>query len=128
VRNSATVEQSLCRKIKISLLCTESAIIIPLSDKGCIADLELLTGDEWIDGTNHDLSGFGCNFNNFQHLAVTVQNYHLKISLNGKQVMDVNQPGPIGSVIGIRYEFEGPGEVKDVKLSSKDKVVYEEKF
>lgn len=128
LRNMATVEQSLCRKIKVSLLTTQSAIIVPLSDKGCIADIAVLTGFEWINGKDHDLSGFGCDFSDFQHLAVTMHNYHLVISLNGRQVMDTRLPGNNGTLIGIRYEFEGPGEVKDVKLASHGKVAYEEKF
>jgi len=128
LRNMATVEQSLCRNIKVSLLTTQSAIIVPLSDKGCIADLGLLTGYDWIEGKNHDLSAFGCDFTSFQHLAISLHNQHLIVSLNSKQILDVALPGNEGNIVGIRYEFEGPGQVKDVRLASKDKVVYEERF
>ncbi len=128
VRNTSTVEECLCRKIKITVLGTKSAIIIPLCDKGCIADINLLTGYEWIFGKEHDLSAFGCDVKNFQHLAFSVQANRLKVYLNTKMVMDVAQPGSIGAVIGIRFEFEGVGEVKDVKMASPGKAGFEEKF
>ncbi|HWB24910.1 MAG TPA: hypothetical protein VG738_05500 [Chitinophagaceae bacterium] len=128
VRNTGTVEQSVCRKIKICVLGTRSAIIIPLSDKGCIADINLLTGYQWIYGKEHDLSAFGCDMGRFQHVAFTVKENRLKVFLNGAMVMDVSQPGSIGAVIGIRYNFEGPGEVKEVKLVSRGKTVYADRF
>jgi hypothetical protein len=35
LRNTSTVEQCLCRNVRITILGKQSAIIIPLSDKGC---------------------------------------------------------------------------------------------
>jgi hypothetical protein len=34
----------------------------------------------------------------------------------------------MGRIVGIRFEFEGPGEVKNYKLETPGGVVYEEKF
>ena len=128
LRNTSTVEQSLCRKIKVTVLSTLGAIILPLCDKGCIADIGVLTGYGYIDGKDHDLSGFGCNMQNFQHLVCTVKDRRLKVYINNALVLDAPQQKPIGNIIGIRYEFEGTGSVKDVKLASKGKTVYAEKF
>lgn len=128
VHNTSTVEESLCRKIKITLLGTNTAIIVPLSDKGCIADIGVLTGYQWFSGKDTDLSAFGGDMGKFQHVAFTLEKQRLKIYLNNVMILDAKQPITIGDVIGIRYEFEGTGEVKDVKLSSGGKVAYEEKF
>lgn len=128
LRNTATVEQSLCRNIKILILTKGGAIILPLCDKGCISNIGVLTGMGYIDGKNYDLSGFGCNMQQWQHLALTVKNNRLIVMLNNNEVLNLQQSNASGDIIGIRYEIEGTGEVKDVKLSSKEKVVYEEKF
>jgi hypothetical protein len=86
LRNTSRPEQSSCRKVTVEIVGTENEISIPLSDKGCIATLNLSLGNETIYGKDHDLSIFGCDFNSFQHLSCNIQNGHIKISLNNKVV------------------------------------------
>lgn len=128
LRNSSTVEQSLCRKVYISLVCTNGAIFFPLCDKGCIADINIMAGNRYISGKNKDLSAFGCDMQQFQHFTCTAHNKRLQASLNGKLIFDEAQPTAAGEIVGISYTFQGAGEVKDVKLASAGKTVYEEKF
>ncbi|HTI07534.1 MAG TPA: hypothetical protein VL832_03225 [Puia sp.] len=116
LRNTSTVEQCLCRKIKVTLLGTESAIIIPLADKGCISDLSMLTGDRMINGKDNDLSAFGCDFRNFQHLVCTVEDHRLKIMLNNTLIFNTEQRQDLGAIVGIRIAFEGAGQIKDLML------------
>ena len=116
LRNTSTVEQCLCRKIKITVLGTESAIVIPLADKGCISDIRLLTGDRMISGKNNDLSAFGCDFRDFQQLSCTVEDHRLKITLNHTLIFNTEQQQSIGEVVGIRISFEGTGEIRDLSL------------
>jgi hypothetical protein len=128
LRNISTVEESLCRKIYVSILGTKSAIIVPLCDKGCISDIDLLKGYVWVSGKDNDLSAFGCEMKNFQQVTCTVESRRLKIYLNGKAIFDTDQPVPIGDIIGIRFAVEGAGEIKTVKLASHGRVAYEERF
>lgn len=128
VRNSSTVEQSLCRKVYISLVCTHGTFFFPLCDKGCIADVNIMAGKNFIAGKTHDLSAFGCDMKQFQQFACTVHNKRLQVTLNGKLIFDIEQPSTAGEIVGIHYTFEGAGEVKDVKLASAGKTVYQEKF
>lgn len=116
LRNTSTVEQCLCRKIKITVLGTESAIIIPLSDKGCISDLFLLTGDRGVNGKDNDLSAFGCDFKDFQRVKCIVEDHQLKIMLNDKLIYTTEQRQSIGEIMGIRISFEGAGEIREVTL------------
>jgi len=117
LRNTSSVEQCLCRKVKVTILGTYGAIIIPLADKGCISDIGLLTGDRWISGKDHDLSAFGCDFRYFQDLTCAVENRRLKIALNATSILDTDQGHSIGRIMGVRIEFEGAGEVRKVRLS-----------
>jgi len=128
LRNSSSVEASVCRQVKVILLGTGSAIVIPFSDKGCISNLDLLTGDNYISGKNHDMSAFGCDFSQFQRIKCSVAGHHLKIYLNDKLILDTPQKITLGKIEGIRFEFEGAGEVKYVKLSTPGAGVYEEQF
>jgi len=128
LRNSSAIEASVCRQIRIIILGTSTAIIIPLADKGCISGIDLWTGDTWIGGRNHDMSAFGCDFSQFQNLKCTVENHHFKIYLNSKLIIDTLQKHTLDEIVGIRYEFEGAAEIKDVKLSTPGKVTYFDKF
>ena len=128
LRNSSAVEASICRKVQAIVLGKGKAIIIPLADKGCISTLDLLTGDRWISGKDHDMRAFGCDFSQFQNLAVIVKNRLLKVVLNGKLILNIPQKHTIGEVVGLRFEFEGAGEIKDVKLSTPGSITYYNNF
>ncbi len=118
LRNTSTVEASICRRVNALILLKSSAIILPLCDKGCISNINLLTGEKWIRGIDHDLSAFGCDFNYFQDLKCTVANQHLKVYLNNKLAIDITQKNKLDAIEGIRFEFEGAGQVKDVGRST----------
>ncbi|WP_184549678.1 hypothetical protein [Mucilaginibacter sp. FT3.2] len=128
LRNTATTAQSVCRKADVTILGTGMAIIIPIANRGCIADIGVLTGENWISGHDHDLSAFGCDFTQYQNLSCRVKDHRLKIYLNNKQIMDVEQKHSIGRIIGIRFEFEGPGQVRHYKLETPGATAYEENF
>lgn len=117
LRNTSTVEQCLCRNVRITILGKQSAIIIPLSDKGCIASLNVLTGFSAISGKDHDLSAFGCDFNYWQRVICTENNNVLKVTINGRQALVVPKAQPIGDIVGIRIVFEGTGAIREAVLS-----------
>jgi len=127
-RNPSAVEASVCRRVKVLVLGTSSAIIIPFSDKGCISDLNLLTADHFISGKDHNMSAFGCDFSKFQHLICKVEKQCMKIYLNNKLILDTEQKTTLGKIEGVRFEFEGAGEIKDVKLSTPGGGVYDDAF
>jgi hypothetical protein len=115
--------------VEITLLTKDGAIIVPLSAKGCISKIGVLAPDGWIGGNTNDLSAFGCDFKDFEHVTVEVKDKNFVVSLNEKSILQRALPnGSVGEIIGIRITFEGTGEIRDVKLSGPDKVVYEEHF
>jgi len=118
LRNTSSVEQCLCRGVRVFILGTTSAIIIPLTDKGCISNINLLTGDKIIRGKDHDLSFFGCDFRSHQKLECIVKDHRLDIRLNNLSVINEQQLHSIGKIIGIRVAFEGAGEISELSLAS----------
>jgi hypothetical protein len=128
LRNTSTPGQSACAKADLTILGNGTAIVIPIVNKGCISDMGILTGETWVGGKDHDLSAFGTDMSQFQNLRCTVKNHYLKIYLNNKQIFEFKQEHTMGRIVGIRFEFEGPGEVKNYKLETPGGGVYEEKF
>lgn len=128
LRNTSAVEASICRRVNAIILLKGGAVILPLCDKGCISNIDLLAGVYSISGRDHDLSAFGCDFSNFQDLKCVVANNHLQAFLNGRQAIDIPNLGKLGDIEGIRFEFEGAGEVKDVHLVTPGGGAYDERF
>jgi len=128
LRNTSTQEQSVCRSTKVVILGKGMAIAIPLTNKGCTADIGLLTGEKWIAGKTTDMSAFGCDFKEFQNLRCRVNKQKIMIYLNDKQIFSSRQEHNLGQIVGLRIEFEGAGEVKSIKLETPGKTPYEEHF
>ncbi|HEX3933697.1 MAG TPA: hypothetical protein VHW43_03400, partial [Puia sp.] len=116
LRNTSTVEQCLCRHVRITLLGKRSAIIIPLSDKGCIASLRLFPGFNPVDGKDHDLSAFGCDFHEWQRLVCTEKEHVFTITLNDRPVFRAGDARSIGDIVGLRIDFEGTGVIREAML------------
>jgi hypothetical protein len=117
VRNTSTIEQCLCRRIQIVVLGKLNAIMIPLADKGCISNIGLYTGSEAVNGKDHDLSAFGCDFPSWQHLKCTQADHRLEIQLNGRTIFVKDKIlQSIGDLVGVRVIMEGTGEIKDMTL------------
>lgn len=116
IRNTSTVEQSLCRKMQVLIMGKENPILIPLADKGCISGLSLYTGSQSISGKEHDLSAFGCDCSQWQQLVCSQENGILSVWLNGKLILTIPRNRSIGDIIGLNIGFEGTGEVKEASL------------
>ncbi|MBK0377754.1 hypothetical protein [Mucilaginibacter segetis] len=128
LRNTSEPGESLCRNIMVYVLGKRSAVIIPLSAKGCISNLGLYTSSEQINGKETDLSAFGCDFNEFQQLKFGVKNMRLNVFLNNKHILDESITQSIGDIIGIRIRFEGSGAIRNIKLSNSNQTFLNEKF
>lgn len=129
LKNTSAIEECICRMVEITLLTKDGALIIPLSAKGCISKIGVLAPDGWIGGDSNELSAFGCDFTDFEHVTVEVKDSRFVISLNEKSVLERTlRNGSVGEIAGIRITFEGTGEIRDVKLSRPGEVVYEERF
>jgi hypothetical protein len=116
LRNTSTVEQSLCRNMRVIIMGKENPIVIPLADKGCISSLGLWTGFAPVNGKDHDLSAFGCDCSKWQQLTCTQEKGSLNIWVNDQLAYTVKGNRSIGDIVGLRIAFEGTGDIKEVTL------------
>ena len=100
--------------------------MIPLSTPGCISDIGLLTPSRYLSGKEHDLSAFGCDFDDFVQVRCQAAAGVFSISLNDNIVIEEKITSPLAELIGIRIGFEGTGEIDNVQLYSPGKIVLQE--
>ena len=103
-------------------------IIIPLSRKGCISELNLLTPDSLINGKNHDLSGFGTDINQWTRVSCATKEGFLGFAINGTTVYQVPFDNEAIKILGVGYFFKGTGAVRKVLLQRNNETVYRDLF
>lgn len=119
LRNTSTPEESICRTVWVTLLTTDGAIYVPLATKGCVSELSLLTPLGERSGKEHDLSAFGCDFDQLEQLHVSTHGGVFAIEINGREAFREEVGKQVGKIVGVRIGFEGAGEAGQVRLNGK---------
>ena len=116
-----------CQQSTVYILCKGTAIWIPFSTKGCVANLDMYFAGYQVSGKQTDLSMFGADFNDYIPLKITSHAGKAEVFVNNKLVYTIDKKIDRAKIIGVLYRFEGTGAVDYVRLKS-DKVNYDEEF
>ncbi len=128
-KNTYTKGDAICQVTRIVILGTEGFAIIPFSIPGCVGDLNLVFHDNVVDGKSHDLSGFGCDFAQWQNFMCIVESHHVRIILNGQTIYKLNYTEDLGRFAGMRFLFTGSGVVSNVHVADDTgQIVFEDNF
>lgn len=116
VKNS--VDQALggCQEIEVYILYDGGAIGIPLAQKGCISNLNLLAFDKYIDGKKNDLSAFGVSFDEYVVLECTSKNGLFQVFVNGALAYEQDGHTTKKAIKGISAHFQGAGMLGEVSF------------
>jgi hypothetical protein len=115
---------TVCQSVRIVILGTEGAIIIPLSKLGCVSEINLLLNDVFLPGKENDLSAFGVDLNTNREVIIQNINKQVTISIDGNKIYTNKYNESIGRFVGVRYRFMGAGVVNNIKISdTKDQAV-----
>lgn len=129
VRNNIKEGGLTCQESYV-LLDGETGIIwVPLSAPGCIGTLGLRFGEVYVDGKVTDLSAFGADLNNWNHIRYQVKNRQVELFVNNQLIYTSAFEKPIGELMGLNFKFHGAGAVDDVRLLHADgRVAFEDTF
>ena len=115
-RQTYAAGAAACRHVEILLLLKNSAIIVPFSAPGCVAELRMYAGEQTFSGRDHDLSAFGVVNDGAVELACYGTDGLLTFHVNGREVYRVEHQEEVREIIGLRYLFAGTGAVEEVEL------------
>jgi hypothetical protein len=125
VRNDFHEGAAACQFIRIILFTDNTPVIVEVSAKGCVSDLSLLNGGYFISGKYNDLSGFGTDLSQWTRVGCKSVGNKIQYFINDKLIYESPRPLYNENIIGIGYNFQGTGEVKNVKLDKGNKTVFE---
>ncbi|OJJ21740.1 hypothetical protein BKI52_14660 [marine bacterium AO1-C] len=119
----------ICQKVKVSIVGSKGAVILPFAIPGCVGALALYLNGEQFKGKANDLSGFGCDFTKMQHLKVVNQRDLMRIYLNDQEIWSQRLKYSLGNIVGVRYRFVGSGAVDYVRYyRANGEVAFKEEF
>ncbi len=125
LKNDYVSGSNPCQYVEIRLQFEGPAVIIPLSTMGCVSTIGIAD----TDGTQRDLSAFGCDFSDWVNVRCVVKDKIAEIFVNGSSAIKLKVTGGRAKMVEVGYRFKGTGSVDFVKLSNnKGEVFYEEDF
>ncbi len=117
VKNEYREGSAICQNTEIRILCDGSAIIIPLCDKGCVSELNMLVLARSFSGKEQDLSFLGVDFHDWIHVVCTGGNGMFRLFLDNRLVFQSPLPAKPVAIKGIDLRFQGTGRIRNVTLS-----------
>lgn len=113
IKNEFNAGTGACQFVQVLIQCKDDIIFIPLSAKTCIGEMQLYFCGKSVVSEHADLSGFGCDLNEWTTLRVETVNKKATFFVNGKQAYSLDFPNNPTGVVGVQYRFNGVGAVKD---------------
>ena len=119
----------VCPAFELVIICEENIFYVNLTGKGCERNIGIKMGEVYQNANNSDLSAFGCDLYNWQHLEVKVAHKQATIYLNERLVYTISFKNDFGKVMGLNYSFTGTGTIDYVKLKNGNgALVYQDEF
>ena len=124
IKNEYRDGSAACGLSAIFLVTNGNPIIIPLSVKGCSSELNLMSVDQMVSGKKADLSGFGVDLSTWVTVSCKSTMHSIQYYVNQKLAFECPQPQKPVQIVGVAFNFQGTGSVKNISLSGKDKLVF----
>lgn len=125
IKNEYSEGAAACQLSYISLLTDDAPIVIPLSAKGCVSDLYLLSLDDYVSGKKADLSALGVDFSDWVRVSCEASGGKVRYAINNRQAFEFPIPNRPIRILGLAFGFRGTGSVRNVSLRSGGKPVFE---
>ena len=124
IKNDYNEGASACQYVEIILFTDNTPVIVQLSAKGCISNLRLLNGGYFESGKDHDLSGFGADLSQWVKVGCRANKDKIEYYVNDKLVYTSQLPLYAENIVGLGYNFQGAGAVKNVSLQDAGRVTF----
>jgi hypothetical protein len=123
VKNEFDEGTAACQNMEVLIQCKDDIIIIPLSAKACVGDLNLYACGKNLNSKDTDLSALGCDLREWNTLKVETVNKQMTVYVNDRKACSFVFPHDPTGIVGVQYRFNGPGAVKDTKFKWGDEEV-----
>jgi len=124
VKNEYSEGSAACQFVHVSLITDGFPIIIPLSAKGCVSELNMISVNWIISGKTTDLSAFGIDFSDWVLVSCKNTGNKIQYFINNKLAYEAPMPSYEVKIVGMGFSFQGTGAVKKIELKSNAKMEF----
>jgi hypothetical protein len=110
--------KGVCQRVTIFLQAKDDILILPLSAPACVGNLFVAAYGVGEGSDAADLSGFGCDLNEWVKVHVVCIDRHIQFFVNERLAWETDITNPVNEIVGVQYRFEGPGNVRNTRVSS----------
>jgi len=125
VKNEYSEGAAACGMSYVVLITDAVPIVIPLSAKGCVSELNLFNATNRVSGKTADLSAFGVDFSDWVKVSCKSTANSLRYFINERQVYEAPLPAKKVNIVGVGFLFQGTGSVKNIHLSKGDRTIFQ---
>ncbi len=75
-----------------------------------------MLNDVYVRGKENDLSAFSADFREPVELSIEAKNKQVSVSIDGEAVYKSSYSETMGELVGLRYKFNGLGEILDYEV------------
>ncbi|WP_183560833.1 hypothetical protein [Mucilaginibacter sp. SP1R1] len=125
IKNDYREGAAACQFTDIVLITDQVPVIIPLSAKGCVSDLNLLDAHDMVSGKKTDFTGFGADLSQWVKVNCYVTGSKIQYYVNNKLAYESALPHKKMNIVGLGYSFQGTGSVRKIRLQSGNKTVFQ---
>lgn len=123
LKNEFNEGSGACQFVQVLIQCKDDIIIIPLSARTCVGEMNLYFCGKNVNSEEADLSKFGADLNQWTKLRVESVNRNVSLFVNGEKAYTLTFPNDPTGIVGVQYRFNGVGAVKDTWFESKGEVI-----
>ena len=119
---------SVCHEAAIEIVGSNSNFSIPLSMSACSLEKPFLLGGTEFFPDQKDINYLSAPGKGWQKFKLIVDKGLAKFRINNKEQLTLPVNASMGQIVGLRFHFSGPGEVKDILLTDTQEITYVDVF
>jgi len=124
VKNEYGEGSAACQFASVSLITDSGPIIINLSAKGCVSELNMICVNLIISGKTNNLSGFGVDFSDWVLVSCKSAGNEIQYFINNHLAYEAPMPTYEVKIVGLGFSFQGTGAVKNIELKNNGKMAF----
>jgi hypothetical protein len=124
IKNEYREGSAACQFASISLITDSGPIIINLSAKGCVSELNMICVNLIISGKTNNLSGFGVDFSDWVLVSCKNTGNKIQYFINNHLAYEAPMPSYKVKIVGLGFTFQGTGAVKNIELQNNGKMAF----
>ncbi|MFC6101146.1 hypothetical protein [Olivibacter domesticus] len=126
IKNNYAEGNKACQLSQIMLITDNMPIVIPLSVKGCVSALNIMSVDQAISGKNADLSKFGVDFSNWVNVRCQSDGRKIQYYVDNDLAYELPLISKNTKIVGLAFIFNGSGAAKKIMLRNKNNIVFQD--